>query len=143
MRNIGKKELLILKNHRMWLNKERGGKKANLQGADLRRADLIGANLREADLRKADLQDADLQGADLRGADLRGANLQNTGIITFQYNKHFAYSFNDLIKIGCEEHSIEYWLKNYRSIGKDANYSKDEIAIYGAFIKMCAKKSKE
>ena len=75
----------ILQLHKMWLNGEEEGKRANLldanlrgaslRGADLRRADLRRANLRGADLQDADLQDADLQGADLQDADLQGADL--------------------------------------------------------------------
>ena len=70
----------ILEKHKMWLNDEDGGEKANLRGAnlygaDLREANLSGANLRGANLRGADLREANLRGADLYGADLRGANL--------------------------------------------------------------------
>ena len=35
----------ILELHKKWLNREEGGKRANLQGADLQGADLWGANL--------------------------------------------------------------------------------------------------
>ena len=45
----------ILRLHKMWLNGEEEGKRADLQ---------------DAALRGADLQDAALRGADLRGADL-------------------------------------------------------------------------
>ena len=65
----------ILELHQKWINKEPGGKEANLRGADLWGADLEGADLREADLWEADLREANLWEADLRGADLRGASL--------------------------------------------------------------------
>ena len=45
----------ILKKHKMWLDNENGGTRADLRGADLREADLRGADLRGADLREADL----------------------------------------------------------------------------------------
>lgn len=45
----------ILMLHKKWLNKESGGKMANLS-----KADLSGANLSKADLREADLREADL-----------------------------------------------------------------------------------
>ena len=62
MRNQMNKDVLneILKKHKMWLDNENGGTRA-----DLRRADLWGADLRRADLQGADLRRADLQGADL------------------------------------------------------------------------------
>ena len=66
----------ILEKHKMWLNGEEGGEKANLSGADLRGADLYRANLRGASLRGASLRRANLSGADLRGANLRETTLK-------------------------------------------------------------------
>ena len=74
--NINKKVKNEIDKHKKWLNKESGGKIADLSGADL-----VGANLSETDLRwayisEANLSWANLSGADLRAADLRGANLR-------------------------------------------------------------------
>ncbi len=75
----------ILEKHRLWLNREEGGIRADLRDANLgnaslwyanlRDANLINANLSNANLRKADLRNADLYNADLRNADLRNADL--------------------------------------------------------------------
>ena len=65
----------ILELHKMWLNGDENGKRADLYGADLRVADLRVADLRVANLRGANLYGADLYGADLRGANLYGADL--------------------------------------------------------------------
>ena len=80
----------ILEKHKLWLNCEEGGQRADfrsadLEGIDLRKADLScadlsGANLSNAnfycvDLRCADLTNANLRYANLRYADLRDANL--------------------------------------------------------------------
>ena len=76
MRTISKDELdEILNKHKIWLNKEVGGIRADLYGTDLRWAYLYGTDLRGADLYVADLRGANLCGANLCGADLRGANL--------------------------------------------------------------------
>ena len=76
MITVSKDELAeILSKHKIWLNKEVGGIRADLYGTDLRLADLRLADLNRADLRWADLSRADLRWADLRGADLSGANL--------------------------------------------------------------------
>ena len=82
-----KQEVLneILEFHKMWLNSEKGGKRANLKYADLRGSDLRRANLKYVDLigsalRGSDLRGADLRGSDLRGADLRRAYLRNTDL---------------------------------------------------------------
>ena len=66
----------VLRLHKMWLNEEDGGQRANLCYADLRRADLSWANLRKADLSGADFRGVDLRGTNLRGADLRGADFR-------------------------------------------------------------------
>ena len=68
----------MLEKHKLWLDDEEGGKRADLRDADLRGANLRGANLQYADLRDADLRGANLRGANLRGANLRGANLDYT-----------------------------------------------------------------
>ena len=89
MRNISKEELNeILQKHKMWLNNDKGGERADLRGTDLKNADLRFADLKNADLRGADLSDANLRGADLRGADLRYADLTSieTNMNTIGYN---------------------------------------------------------
>jgi hypothetical protein len=78
---MDKKELdLILEKHKLWLEDNSKGERADLRKANLRGADLSWANLREAELNGADLHVANLSGANLSGAilrkaDLRGANL--------------------------------------------------------------------
>ena len=70
----------ILKKHKMWLNNEESGERADLSDADLSGAKLGCADLRGADLRGAKLGCADLRDADLRGADLRGADLSDADL---------------------------------------------------------------
>ena len=70
----------ILRMHKMWLDGEEEGKRADLQGANLQGANLQDANLQDANLRDANLRDANLQGADLRYANLQGANLQGANL---------------------------------------------------------------
>ncbi|MCW8041364.1 pentapeptide repeat-containing protein, partial [Acinetobacter entericus] len=85
---------------------------ANLLGANLRGANLRGANLEGADLEDADLRDANLRGADLRGANLEGANLRGAKhaplIITGLYWP-IHIGGTGMMRIGCQEHSIERW----------------------------------
>ena len=148
----------ILEQNQLWLNtKGVEGKRADLGGADLRCADLTGAdlayaNLRGADLRGANLRDANLRGAVLIDADLEGAvleganlkyayltnvNLEGTGVYFFRgLNRPAIYnSKDDKLIIGCQVHSLEYWLKNYVAIGKEYKYIDKEIEVYGAWIK--------
>ena len=60
----------VLRLHKLWLDDEEGGERANLAGAALTRA-----NLAEANLAVANLAGAYLKGANLAGANLKGANL--------------------------------------------------------------------
>ena len=70
----------ILKKHKMWLNNEENGERADLRGADLYGANLSDANLSGANLRNANLRNADFWNADLRNANLWGANLWNADL---------------------------------------------------------------
>ena len=84
MRTITKGELAeILNKHKMWLNGEVSGVRADLSRADLSGADLHLASLHKADLYGAKLRVADLSGADLNGADLYLADLNGAKNLNF------------------------------------------------------------
>ena len=69
MKKITQAELdKFLRKHKLWLENDPKGERANLSGANL-----IGANLIGADLYGANLSGADLYGANLSGANLSGA----------------------------------------------------------------------
>jgi hypothetical protein len=70
----------VLRLHKMWLNGEKGGVRANLRNANLSYADLFNADLRGANLRNANLSYADLSCANLINADLSCANLINADL---------------------------------------------------------------
>ena len=121
---------------------------ADLIGADLYGANLYGANLIGADLRWANLREANLREADLRGADLRWANLYEAvgitlPIISISGSLHTLQYMAGKIKIGCENHALDKWIKDYKEIGKRNNYAPEQIKEYGEYIKMCAKFVKE
>src|SRR5574343_585451 len=94
----------VLDKHTLFLKCKDSGERANLRSADLSGANLIGAKLRYADLRDADLRYANLSGADLRGANLFGSNL-----IIYQSGLWPAYIQEDMIRIGCQYHSVKSW----------------------------------
>ncbi len=70
----------ILAGHRLWLQGDPKGSRANLSRADLSGADLYGANLYGADLYGANLSRANLYGANLSGANLSRANLYGANL---------------------------------------------------------------
>ena len=110
---------------------------AFLKGVDLRDANLTCANLEGTDLEDADLEGADLEGANLKYANLTNVNLTGTGVCFFRGPKHYGTynSKDDKLIIGCQVHSLEYWLKNYVAIGKEYKYIDKEIEVCGAWIK--------
>ena len=75
-----------------------------------------------------------LEGADLYGANLEGA----TNIISFTYGQHLGIFVIDAayVKIGCEGHSLSYWLENYEKIGQGNNYNDQQIREYGHQLKL-------
>ena len=84
MITVSKDELAeILSKHKIWLNKEVGGIRADLRGADLSGAVLSGANLSWADLSWAVLYGTDLSWANLSGADLYGTDLHGAKNLNF------------------------------------------------------------
>ena len=144
----------ILRLHELWLNDKEGGQRANLyeadlSGANLSRADLYIANFSGATLRKANFSRADLHGADLSGTDFCGADLTNTIYenrvrLEFQYQKDIAWYMGlDEIAIGCQRHPIKHWLDNYVKIGKDNEYTEEQIEKYGSWIKYIAELHKK
>jgi hypothetical protein len=57
-------------------------------------------------------------------------------IINLNGSRHSLFYINGIIKIGCEKHVISKWMSDYKEIGKDNNYSEDEISEYYEYIKM-------
>ena len=108
-----------------------------------RGADLRGADLGDADLRGANLGDANLRDANLVGANLRGAKGISIPIITIIGSKHTFFSMDGNIRIGCEKWPVDYWLKNYLSIGENNDYTPEEITEYKIYIDMIANLKKE
>jgi hypothetical protein len=112
---------------------------ANLSRAQTSGADLSRANLSRAQTSWANLSGADLSGANLLGADLSGAKGIKLPIITISGSMHSVYYHNGKIRIGCEDHTIAKWKKDYKKIGKDNNYTDEQIAEYKRYIDACSK----
>ena len=80
-----------------------------------------------------------LSGANLCGADLSGTK----GIMSFNGEKdllvYFYHDNDHYFKIGCKTFSYKTWLKDYKKIGKENNYTNDEIELYGTIMKTFSK----
>ena len=94
----------ILKLHKMWLNGEKGGKRANLTDANLTDANLTGAILR-----RANLSDANLIGTILIRADLRYCVGNNQEVKSLQTGTYLISYTKDILNIGYESHTLDEW----------------------------------
>ena len=68
----------ILRLHKLWLEDNNDGQRANLSGSNLRYADLSDSNLSDSNLSGSDLRYANLSGSNLSGSNLRYAKTENT-----------------------------------------------------------------
>ena len=62
----------------------------------------------------------------------------DNNLITFKKTSGSVDTIIDYIyylKIGCELHHKPYWLENYKDIGKKHDYTDEQIAEYGKYIK--------
>jgi hypothetical protein len=132
-----KKELkLKLVSHKLWLSGYESGCRADLSGADLiganlSHADLIGANLIGANLSHANLIGANLIGANLIGANLIGAK---NVILQFIASRHQVNVIDNMVRIGCQNHDLQWWLENYQAVCQSERYTEKEIAEYGMIL---------
>jgi hypothetical protein len=111
---------------------------AKLNDAQLNNAELNNAQLNNVKLNNAQLNAAELNNAKLNNAQLNYAELNNAQGKVFYiayFGHHHCIATATHISIGCERHTVKYWLKNYKEIGLKYGYSKSELTMYGAWIK--------
>ena len=116
---------------------------AELNDAELNNAELNNAQLNNAELNNAKLNFAKLNNAQLNNAELNCAKLNYAELNDAQgkvfyiayFGHHHCIATATHISIGCERHTVKYWLKNYKEIGLKYGYSKSELTMYGAWIK--------
>lgn len=102
----------ILEKHRLWLDDEEGGERANLTGANLTGANLADAYLARANLARANLTDAYLTRAYLAElSTMRGlsGNLREVKAIQADI-RPVTYTATHM-QIGCQLHLITEWWK--------------------------------
>src|SRR3990167_10865874 len=93
----------------------------------------------EALAAKADLSFANLSKANLFFANLSKANLSGAAnITTFISGQHLGVAYGEKIQIGCIDLTVNQWLETFEKIGKENNYTVEQIKAYGGFIKLYA-----
>ena len=127
----------VLEKHRLWLDDEEGGERADLSYANLR-----GANLRGANLSYANLGDANLRGANLDGANLRElssiygltGNLREVKAIQADIWP-VTYTATHM-QIGCQLHLLsEWWAFNDEEISRMDLKALDWWAVWKPILK--------
>ena len=101
----------IIREHHKWLLDNDEGKRADLSSANLSSANLSYADLRYANLSYADLRSADLSSANLSYANLRYAAGNMREIKSLQVETYKITYTQDVMAIGCEQHSIKEWFE--------------------------------
>ena len=159
MKTYTKQELdEILRLHKLWLEDNKEGVRADLRWADLRWADLSSANLSRADLSRADLRWADLSSANLRSTNLRStnlssANLRSANLSRANLDKRYiqiacigsrkdmtTYCFeDDKIWCGCYTGTLEEFEKKVNETHKDKEQYRQEYMGFIKYLKMLKK----
>jgi len=100
-----------LDSHKLWLSGDKSGCRANLSDADLSDANLSGANLSRANLIDA-----------------------KNVILQFIASRHQVNVIDNMVRIGCQNHDLQWWLENYQAVGKNKSYTETQIAEYGMIL---------
>jgi hypothetical protein len=100
-----------LDSHKLWLSGDESGCRANLSDANLSDADLSDANLSRANLSDA-----------------------KNVILQFKASRHQVNVIDNMVRIGCQNHDLQWWLENYQAVGRSERYTEKEIAEYGMIL---------
>lgn len=94
-------------------------------------------------MRGGEMHGGEMHGGVMRGGVMWGGEIE-VSMLQIQGTRHFCYaSFTEdgkeiWLGIGCEFHSIDWWLENFEQIGKSESYTPDQIAEYKLYIDLFA-----
>lgn len=119
---------------------------ARLIGADFSHADLsystlVSADLRYANLRMSNLTEANLTWANMHGVDMFGSNCLSAigDFLRLKGTRDALIAIDsETVLVGCESHSIRWWLANYRAVGEEFDYSQEQIEEYRLHLEHAA-----
>ena len=127
-------------------------------GGDFRGGDFHGGYFHGGDFRGGDFYGGDFYGGNFHGGYFHGGNFYGGNfhggnfrggdyevlMLQIQGSKHFCYAYfseednSVCLGIGCERHTIEWWLENYASIGQEENYTDEQVDEYKLYIDLFA-----
>jgi len=121
--------------------------KANFLGGDFRGGNFYGGNFYGGNFYGGNFNGGNFHGGDFRGGDFRGGNFYGgyyeVSMLQIQGSKHFCYAYFEddgsiCLGIGCERHSIEWWIESYSEIGNNENYTAEQVDEYKLYIDLFA-----
>ena len=142
-----------------WGGDFRGGtfRGGTFSGGDFRGGDFWGGTFSGGDFWGGDFRGGDFwggtfmggtfMGGDFRGGDFWGGDFwggtYEVSMLQIQGTQHFCYAYPQedgsiCLGIGCERHSIEWWIENYASIGQEKNYTAEQVDEYKMYIDLFA-----
>ena len=127
--------------------------KANFYGGYFHGGDFYGGDFRGGDFYGGDFYGGNFHGGYFHGGNFYGGNFHGGNfrggdyevlMLQIQGSKHFCYAYfseednSVCLGIGCERHTIEWWLENYASIGQEENYTDEQVDEYKLYIDLFA-----
>jgi hypothetical protein len=119
----------------------------NFRGGDFRGGYFLGGNFRGGNFHGGNFHGGNFHGGDFYGGDFRGGDFwggtYEVSMLQIQGTQHFCYAYPQedgsiCLGIGCERHSIEWWIENYASIGQEKNYTAEQVDEYKMYIDLFA-----
>jgi hypothetical protein len=124
----------------------------NFRGGDFHGGDFYGGNFRGGDFHGGDFHGGNFYGGNFRGGNFRGGDFRGgnfyggyyeVSMLQIQGSKHFCYAYFEddgsiCLGIGCERHSIEWWIESYSEIGNNENYTAEQVDEYKLYIDLFA-----
>ena len=91
---------------------------------------------------KANFRGGYFLGGYFRGGNFHGGDYE-VSMLQIQGSKHFCYAYFEddgsiCLGIGCERHSIEWWIESYSEIGNNENYTAEQVDEYKLYIDLFA-----
>ena len=112
-------------------------------GGDFRGGDFYGGDFYGGNFHGGYFHGGNFYGGNFHGGNFRGGDYEVL-MLQIQGSKHFCYAYfseednSVCLGIGCERHTIEWWLENYASIGQEENYTDEQVDEYKLYIDLFA-----
>ena len=101
-----------------------------------------GGNFHGGNFHGGNFHGGNFHGGDFHGGNFHGGTYK-VSMLQIQGSKHFCYAYFEddgsiCLGIGCERHSIEWWIESYSEIGNNENYTAEQVDEYKLYIDLFA-----